>query len=54
MKKKTIKVHCKDCKFWQETINEDGDILHACKRLHLCDTKPNDYCSFGEKKSEAV
>ncbi len=41
---------CKCCKYWQEDLDEDCDILHACRRLHLRDTRPDDYCSFGERK----
>lgn len=34
-------VRCKDCKFW-----DDGD----CYRLEL--SRPDDFCSYGEKREE--
>ena len=48
-------VRCKDCIFY-ERLSENAD-LKICSfweaelgRQAICNFKPNDYCSFGERK----
>ena len=47
-------VRCKDCKWWSEESEFDWDgetILteRVCEK-HDCYIKPDDFCSWGEKK----
>ena len=39
-------VRCKDCKF---IINRE-DRTHGCYRHFVEDCKPDDFCSYGERK----
>lgn len=43
----TIPVRCKDCKHWQESV--DG-IHKWCPLMMSKETKPDDFCSCGERK----
>lgn len=42
-------VRCKDCKYWNN--RHSGGVTY-CHRLGICMTKADDYCSYGEKKTD--
>lgn len=42
-------VHCKDCKHRSDVL-DSGNYL--CNRKMIGMVRPDDYCSFGERKTE--
>ena len=45
----TIPVRCNDCKHWQESV--DG-IHKWCPLMMDKETKPDDFCSYGERRTD--
>lgn len=46
-------VRCKDCKHYEKTTLGNGDRCMCTKFLGLTIPKPDDFCSYGEKKANA-
>ena len=50
-------VHCEDCKYQDEPPKEDEGFI-VCKKCSTWDTMflthPDDYCSWGERKSDGT
>lgn len=49
----TIPVRCKDCKHYEKTTLGNGDRCMCNKFLGLTIPKPDDFCSYGERRSDA-
>ena len=47
-------VRCKDCKHGDTGIDEDGNVFWKCLGIHYGGTKPNDFCSYGERKDNEI
>ena len=45
-------VHCKDCKWWEEPVQDFLDYGYCVAVGRLTVPKPNDFCSRGEKVSK--
>ena len=45
-------IRCKDCKYCDTGIDEDGNYFLKCLGWGYGFTKENDYCSHGEWKDE--
>lgn len=45
-------VQCKDCKWGDTGIDEEGKPFWKCIGIHYGGTKPTDFCSYGERRSE--
>lgn len=45
-------VRCKDCKYWQD--NNGGYPHDECRWGKGETPDPDDYCSYGERKEEAI
>ena len=43
-------VRCKDCKYWQD--NNDGYPHEECRWGHGETPDANDFCSYGERRSD--
>ena len=44
-------VRCKNCKWYQIRIWDDNTPVYDCRKTHaLLDVKPDDFCSYGERK----
>lgn len=44
-------VRCKECKWYQIRKWDDGKPIYDCRKTHaLLDVKPDDFCSYGERK----
>ena len=43
-------VHCKDCKYWQD--NNDGYPHEECRWGHGETPDANDFCSYGERRTD--
>ena len=42
-------VQCKDCKWGDTGIDEEGKPFWKCIGIHYGGTKPTDFCSYGER-----
>lgn len=42
-------VHCKDCEHWQE---HDGEMYCVCWANLMTDTAADDFCSYGERRTD--
>lgn len=48
-------VRCKDCKWYQIRKWDDGKPQFDCRKTHaLLDVKPDDFCSYGERRSNGT
>ncbi len=45
-------VQCKDCKWGDTGIDEEGKPFWKCIGIHYGGTKPTDFCSYGERKTD--
>lgn len=45
-------VQCKDCKWGDAGIDEEGKQFWKCIGIHYGGTKPTDFCSYGERRSK--
>ena len=45
-------VQCKDCKWGDTGIDEEGKPFWKCLGIHYGGTKPTDFCSYGERREE--
>lgn len=45
-------VRCKDCKYGDTGIDEEGKSFWKCIGIHYGGTKPMDFCSYGERKDD--
>ena len=45
-------IRCRDCKYGDTGTDEDGNKFWKCLGIHYGGTKPNDFCSYGERKSD--
>lgn len=43
-------VQCKDCKWGDTGIDEEGKLFWKCLGIHYGGTKPTDFCSYGESR----
>ena len=43
-------VQCKDCKWGDTGIDEEGKLFWKCIGIHYGGTKPTDFCSYGERR----
>ena len=43
-------VQCKDCKWGDTGIDEEGEPFWKCIGIHYGGTKPTDFCSYAERK----
>jgi hypothetical protein len=44
-------VRCKDCKWYKIRKWDDNKPEYDCRKTHaLLDVKPDDFCSYGERK----
>lgn len=47
-------VRCKDCKWYQIRKWDDNAPVYDCRKTHaMLDVKPDDFCSYGEKRAKA-
>lgn len=50
-------VRCKDCKSWEQYNACDGSKPHRCMNLNAIfhmRTAPDDFCSYGERRTDHV
>lgn len=48
-------VRCKNCVFYRKTKDWDGNAYYACHKrasVLIMEMKPDDYCSYGERRQE--
>jgi len=45
-------VQCNECKWGDTGIDEKGEPFWKCIGMHYGGTKPTDFCSYGERRSE--
>ena len=45
-------VRCKECKWCDNGIDEDGKPFLKCLGIHYGGTKAEDFCSYGERKTD--
>ena len=43
-------VRCKECKYGDTGTDEEGNKFWKCLGVHYGGTKPDDFCSYGERK----
>lgn len=43
-------VQCKECKWGDTGIDEEGKLFWKCLGIHYGGTKPTDFCSYAERK----
>lgn len=45
-------VRCKDCKYGDKGIDEDGTLFWKCLGVHYGGTSPDGFCNYGEVRDE--